>query len=69
MTYDNLLEFLGHHKRGKLRRHLKVEDETEDITLNGTIYDIKGDNKLKEFINNKNMDIVVLYYAHFEHHS
>ena len=47
MTFDNLLEFLGHHKRGNLRRHLKVEDEIEEITLNGTVYNIKGDAKLK----------------------
>lgn len=47
MTYDKLLGFLHDKKSGNLPRYLKVEDNREEIFLNGSVHYIKGHNKLR----------------------
>ena len=51
MTYQRLSEFLHDQKSGKAKRHLKSEDNKEEIILNGAVHEIKGNTKLMEFIN------------------
>ena len=37
--------------------------------MNGSVYHIKGNNKFKKFVNQKDKDVVVLFYADFCAHS
>lgn len=51
MTYNKLLEFLGHFKNGTLDRHLKTEDKENDKEYMETYYILKSNKALTEFIN------------------
>lgn len=68
MSYAQLNGYLHEHKQGKLKRHLRVQDEQESISLNGSVYELKGQGKLLEFINKPHVDIVVLYYVPYCYH-
>eukprot|EP00347_Sterkiella_histriomuscorum_P021528 403333664 len=67
LTYDRLDNFLHHKNTGRLRRHLKSQDNVQNITASGTLYDIRGSQKLLEFIDWPNKDVVILYYGHCTH--
>lgn len=70
MTYDRLMEFLGHYKEGKLKRHLRVETGRGGVEYRkeDNIYSIRGYEALMEFVNPKEVegdtpDVLILYYA------
>ena len=63
MTFERLQDFLSDHKKGELKRHLRVKEGKEEIVKNGSVYEIRGQYKLDEFINQKNKDIFMLYYS------
>ena len=48
MTYDLLESFLLDHKKGALKRHLRVQEG--GVYLNGSIYEVRGHQNLQEFI-------------------
>jgi hypothetical protein len=63
MTYEKLMEFLGHFKSGNLKRHLRVEDNSEGLTYDQHIYNIKGNNALEEFLNSRDREKLVLFHS------
>ena len=42
MTFERLQEFLSDHKKGELKRHLRVKEGKEEIVKNGSVYEIRG---------------------------
>jgi hypothetical protein len=56
MTYERLIEFLGHFKEGKLKRHLRVEDTYPEVVYDYStnIYQLKGNDVLNHFIAQNN---------------
>jgi hypothetical protein len=70
MTIKKVTEFLDHYtKGGSLRRHLRTEDGSNEIILNGTVHIIKGNRSLHEFIESPDKDVVIIFHAHFCRHS
>jgi len=53
LSYERLMEFLGHYKEGKLSRHLRAEDGKNEVVFQEqtSSYIIRGNKSLRSFIN------------------